>query len=244
MKIMATCLTCGRDFQLDQLVEGPVIAGRCPWCEAILAPDYTALLPEVIRRAERGGSDLASALRMLAGSWARFRIRPDSVLGPLHETLGVVEEGERARREVGARLGDALAWAGAGSPESLGREWGTVRSDVHRLEDDLREAGARSEARDREATREVERAAEDLASSAVRAGASEAAVREEVGRLAAGGGGGAGPRARLAAAADGLARAREAVDRAAGDRGRVGEALERLRAALREAQEALAELEA
>jgi hypothetical protein len=38
MRIMAVCNNCQRDLPLSQLVEGPQITGRCPWCEALLAP--------------------------------------------------------------------------------------------------------------------------------------------------------------------------------------------------------------
>jgi hypothetical protein len=98
---MGTCLLCHRDLQLDQLVEGPVVTGRCPWCGEVLAPGYTVLLPIAIRRAEDGGFELVSGLRMLTGSWARFRIKPESVLGPIEERLVSSpgeEEGEGRRR--------------------------------------------------------------------------------------------------------------------------------------------------
>jgi hypothetical protein len=38
MRIMAICNNCQRDLLLSQLVEGPQITGRCPWCGALLAP--------------------------------------------------------------------------------------------------------------------------------------------------------------------------------------------------------------
>jgi uncharacterized OB-fold protein len=38
MRIMATCSTCQRDLLLRQLVEGPGITGRCPWCGTLLVP--------------------------------------------------------------------------------------------------------------------------------------------------------------------------------------------------------------
>jgi hypothetical protein len=38
MRIMAACNNCQRDLLLSQLVEGPQITGRCPWCGALLAP--------------------------------------------------------------------------------------------------------------------------------------------------------------------------------------------------------------
>jgi hypothetical protein len=37
MRIIATCSNCQRDLLLSQLVEGPGISGRCPWCGTLLA---------------------------------------------------------------------------------------------------------------------------------------------------------------------------------------------------------------
>ena len=53
MRITATCSNCRRDLLLSQLVEGPGLSGRCPWCGTLLAPHYTLLLTETVRRAER-----------------------------------------------------------------------------------------------------------------------------------------------------------------------------------------------
>jgi hypothetical protein len=94
MKVMATCMNCGREFLLDQLLEGPVLSGTCPWCDAILAPDYTGHLVETARRLEVAGSALEDALGRFRGGWARFRIDRGSVLGRLKELL---DEHEKAR---------------------------------------------------------------------------------------------------------------------------------------------------
>jgi len=58
MRIMAVCNNCQRDLLLSQLVEGPQITGRCPWC-GTLAPHYTPLLADAVRRAERAGAELS-----------------------------------------------------------------------------------------------------------------------------------------------------------------------------------------
>jgi hypothetical protein len=87
MKIMATCSNCQRDLLLSQLVEGPGISGRCPWCGTLLAPHYTLLLADTIRRAERAGTDLERALERLGENRARLHIRPESVLDPLRAQL-------------------------------------------------------------------------------------------------------------------------------------------------------------
>jgi hypothetical protein len=80
MRIMAVCNNCHRELLLSQLVEGPQITGRCLWCGTLLAPHYTLLLADAIRRAERAGAELARALAQLGEGWATLQIRPESVL--------------------------------------------------------------------------------------------------------------------------------------------------------------------
>lgn len=142
-----------------------MITGKCPWCGELLAPNYTVLLPEVIRRAERGGSELESALKMLTGSWVPFRINPESVLEPIREELGTIEEEAEAKgdlREICARP----PWAEHQSPESIEEAWGTANARIGTLERELRDVAAVSPERDRNAAREVEAASDALAASA------------------------------------------------------------------------------
>ena len=93
MKIKATCMNCGEELLLSQLLEGPVLQGECPWCGVILAPDYTELLLPTVRRLEVAGTEFESALGRLRGGWARFRIDRESILGELERLL---DEHERA----------------------------------------------------------------------------------------------------------------------------------------------------
>jgi DNA repair exonuclease SbcCD ATPase subunit len=237
MKIMATCQHCGRDFQLDQLIEGPVITGKCPWCGELLAPQYTALLPEVIRRAEGGGAELESALRMLAGSWARFRIKPESVLEPLRQELGATEEEHRRREGLRQKLREALSWADRQSPASIESDLAAGNDRIEALERELREVGTAGQARERRASQEVEEAAHELVASADEAGGSGSDVRKDAARLSEGGGEIGN---RSAAAADRLSEARERMADAGSSEERVRAALEKVRAALHEAEEALA----
>jgi hypothetical protein len=103
MKIVATCSSCQRNLLLSQLAEDPQITGRCPWCGFLLAPQYTALLVDTIRRAEAAGSELTGALELLRalqrpdGDQARFRVRPESVLIPIQMGLTADETTERPR---------------------------------------------------------------------------------------------------------------------------------------------------
>jgi hypothetical protein len=87
MKIMVICDKCGRDFLLSQLVDGPAITGRCPWCGDLVAPGYVQMLPELIRQAENAGYQLGAAIKHLRGDWTHFRIRTESILGPLETAL-------------------------------------------------------------------------------------------------------------------------------------------------------------
>ena len=87
MRIMAVCNNCQRDLLLSQLVEGPQITGRCPWCGTLLAPHYTLLLADAVRRAERAGAELVRALAPLGQGWTRLQIRPESVLDPIRAPL-------------------------------------------------------------------------------------------------------------------------------------------------------------
>jgi hypothetical protein len=242
MKIMATCLKCGRDFQLDQLIEGPVITGRCPWCQEVLAPDYTVLLPEVIRRAEAGGSELVSALKMMGGSWARFRIKPESVLGPIREELGLTEEQTRERRRLRDALSKSFAWVDESTPEEVHEGWSAMDDTVEGIERDLREAATSAETMDARAAQEVESVSDELAASAEGAGASSSNLRGEVAYLRKAGGGRVEVRDRFVQAAHDLSEARKAERSATLSDERAKAALEQLRHALREAEEALVEL--
>jgi hypothetical protein len=100
MRIIATCGSCQRDLLLSQMVEGPGISGRCPWCGTLLAPHYTLLLADTVRRAERAGAELERALERLGEDWARLHVRPESILDPLRaQLLGA----QAALRRLGLR---------------------------------------------------------------------------------------------------------------------------------------------
>jgi hypothetical protein len=95
MRIMAVCDNCQRDLLLSQLVEGPQITGKCPQCVALLAPHYTLLLADAIRRAERAGAELVRTLAQLGEGWAMLQIRPESVLEPIRAPLTAEEPPSR-----------------------------------------------------------------------------------------------------------------------------------------------------
>ena len=95
MRIMAVCANCQRDLLLSQLVEGPQITGSCPWCGTLLAPHYTRLLADAVRRAERAGAERVRALAQLGEGWATLQIRPQSVLDPIRAPLTAEEPPSR-----------------------------------------------------------------------------------------------------------------------------------------------------
>jgi hypothetical protein len=89
MRIMAICNNCQRDLLLSQLVEGPQITGRCPWCGALLAPHYICSSPTP----SGGPSALGQswALAQLGEGSAMLQIRPESVLDPIRAPLTAQE---------------------------------------------------------------------------------------------------------------------------------------------------------
>jgi hypothetical protein len=58
---------------------------------ALLAPHYTLLLADAVRRAESAGAELVRALAQLGEGWARLGIRPETVVDPIRATLRAEE---------------------------------------------------------------------------------------------------------------------------------------------------------
>jgi hypothetical protein len=80
MRIIATCCNCQRDLLLSQLVEGPGLSGRCPWCGTLLAPHYSLLLAETVRprraRWRRAGAGPRAAGRGMGQAPHSARVDP------------------------------------------------------------------------------------------------------------------------------------------------------------------------
>ena len=91
MNVKGTCHTCGRDFFLDQLLEGPVLDGKCPRCGSVLALDNTTHLIDTIQRLGLAKSLLEDALRRLSGGWTGFHLDPSSVVHRINELLSDLE---------------------------------------------------------------------------------------------------------------------------------------------------------
>ncbi len=82
MRIMAVCNNCQRDLLLSQLVEGPQISGRCPWCGTLLAPHYTLLLADAVRRTSALGPSSSGPLDSSAKAGPCCRFGPSLSLIP------------------------------------------------------------------------------------------------------------------------------------------------------------------
>jgi hypothetical protein len=66
-----------------------------PMVGTLLAPHYTLLLADAVRRAERAGAELVRALAQLDEGWATLQIRPESVLDPIRAPLTTEEPPSR-----------------------------------------------------------------------------------------------------------------------------------------------------
>jgi hypothetical protein len=236
---LATCLNCKRTLLLDQVIEGPVLDGKCPWCGVVLAPEYTHLLIESVRQAERAGADLVSALKALRGSWARLRLRPEAILGPIREQLDLAS-GEATWAQTEGEIVAALELieqteGRGGLPEKLADLDG--RAGV--IEERLRMHLDSVEGIDRSSVEEISGSVARIVGSVEKETAPTAALMEEVSRLLEAGRrhGDTWEQLRLAEAH--LSDAHRALAGAATNREGVQDALEQLGTALREAEQAL-----
>ena len=84
MKIKGTCRRDGRDFMVEQAIEG---GGRCPWDGEPFQPDYAVTLVNALRDAEEAGTKLEEALEQLAALAPDFSFHDDSVLRSIQRSL-------------------------------------------------------------------------------------------------------------------------------------------------------------
>jgi hypothetical protein len=92
VKIKGTCHHDGRTFLAEQVIEN---GGRCPFDGTSLQPDYSAVMVEALRDAERAGSEFENALERLADLSPAFDIDRDSVLANAEEQVGRLQAGVR-----------------------------------------------------------------------------------------------------------------------------------------------------
>jgi hypothetical protein len=94
VKIRGTCLMCGRDFLVQQILESQ---GHCPWCGRPFQPDYTAVLAEALQQAEAAGGSLENALEKMAGMEPALVLDEESVLGQAKAHLEHLRRNEHPR---------------------------------------------------------------------------------------------------------------------------------------------------
>jgi hypothetical protein len=85
MKIKGTCLNCGREVLVQQIVDS---GGHCPWCGIAFDKDYTSKLVKSLMQAEEHGARFEDALESIAEMEnLKLNIDHESVVGPLREIL-------------------------------------------------------------------------------------------------------------------------------------------------------------
>jgi chromosome segregation ATPase len=240
MKILATCLNCKRTLLLDQLIEGPVMDGKCPWCGVLLAPDYTHLLLDAARRAEQAGFALVSALKVLRGSWARLRLNAETILGPIREQLDFAA-GEATWAQIEGEIVTALELIErtedkSGLPETLANL--DARAGV--IEQGLRTHLASVDGIDKASAEEIAASVERIAESAEKESTPEADVMKEISRLVDASRQHGEICEQLSLAEAHLSEAHRSLGNATTHRENLHDALQQLRTALREAEGALA----
>jgi hypothetical protein len=85
VKIKGTCKRDGREFFVEQVVDG---GGRCPWDGQPFNADYAAVLVGSLRDAEVAGALLERALERVADLHPAFTLDEESVLGKIRTQLG------------------------------------------------------------------------------------------------------------------------------------------------------------
>ena len=88
--IEAKCRHCASEFSLSDLLDTP--DGACPHCARLLSPEWTSMLLEQSRTADRAMTVLVRALRRLNGLPGNLELLPHSVLRNLFEEVGWQEE--------------------------------------------------------------------------------------------------------------------------------------------------------
>lgn len=85
MKIKGTCLNCGRDVLVQQIVDS---AGHCPWCGIAFNKDYTSMIVKALVQAEEAGDRFQDALEALAEiEDLNLELDVESIVGAVREAL-------------------------------------------------------------------------------------------------------------------------------------------------------------
>lgn len=82
--IKGTCRTCGREFALDQVIQG---GGECPWCGTPFNPDYAVALVDALADLRTASAKLERAIEAIADMQPTFTLETDTVLGKMTRDL-------------------------------------------------------------------------------------------------------------------------------------------------------------
>ncbi len=85
MKIKGSCLNCGREVLVQQIVDA---GGHCPWCGKAFNRDYTSMLVKGLARAEQTGNQFQDVLEQVGDiEGLRLSLDAESIVAPLRHAL-------------------------------------------------------------------------------------------------------------------------------------------------------------
>lgn len=82
--IKGTCRTCGREFALEQVIQG---GGECPWCGTPFNADYAVALVEALSDMTIASARLERAIEAVADMQPSFTLETETVLGKMTRDL-------------------------------------------------------------------------------------------------------------------------------------------------------------
>ena len=88
MKVEAKCGTCGRKFLLAQIGEDSDAPGRCPFCGAHFAKQYSTVLVDAVRDAENAATYFSHAMSRLDSMETGFDIDYESLMDEISAQIG------------------------------------------------------------------------------------------------------------------------------------------------------------
>jgi DNA-directed RNA polymerase subunit RPC12/RpoP len=85
VKIKGTCLNCGREVLVQQILDS---GGHCPWCGKAFHKDYTSIIVRALVQAEEAGDRFTDALEQLSEiEGLSLSLDVESLVGPVREAL-------------------------------------------------------------------------------------------------------------------------------------------------------------
>jgi DNA-directed RNA polymerase subunit RPC12/RpoP len=85
VRIKGTCLNCGREVLVQQIVDA---GGHCPWCGKAFHKDYTSMLVRALVQAEESGGRLQDALDQVSEiEGLGLALDAESIVAPLRDAL-------------------------------------------------------------------------------------------------------------------------------------------------------------